>query len=83
MCAPTRAVSVVSGAMTLAATMPLIAISVLAWVMIGLPIVLLTIVAVMYVVRGGRTTEEVERSRRAAESDAAEPAGPEGRSPGA
>src|SRR5829696_7790419 len=40
MCAAAGGVSVGSGAMTVAAVMPLVAISVLAWVMIGLPILL-------------------------------------------
>jgi flagellar basal body-associated protein FliL len=67
--------------MTLDASAPLVAVSVLAWVMIVLPVVLLLIVAVMYIVRGRPTTEEIERAQRASETDTPGPGGPERRVP--
>jgi hypothetical protein len=49
--------------MTAAATMPLVAVSVLAWVMIGLPIILVVGVGVAYFLgRGRQSTEEIERA---------------------
>jgi hypothetical protein len=70
--------------MTAAAAMPLVAVSVLAWVMIGLPIILVVGVGVAYFLgRGRQSTEEIERAHEAAESDAPGPTGPTGRFPGA
>jgi Flp pilus assembly protein TadB len=83
MCARARRVSVSSGAMPVAAVTPVLAISVLAWVMIGLPIILVLVVAVMYLRRPKRSTEEIERAQRASGSDAQGPGGPTGRLPGA
>jgi hypothetical protein len=50
-----RAVSVDNGPMTLEAAVPLVAVSVLVWVMIVLPIVLLLGVAVAWLVNRGRS----------------------------
>ena len=50
-----RTVSVDNGAMTLEAAMPLVAVSVLVWIMIVLPIVLLLGVAVAWLVNRGRS----------------------------
>jgi hypothetical protein len=50
-----RIVSVDNGAMTLEAAVPLVAVSVLVWVMIVLPIVLLLGVAVAWLVNRGRS----------------------------
>jgi membrane protein DedA with SNARE-associated domain len=75
--------AVTSGAMTAAATMPLVAVSVLAWVMIALPIVLVVGVGVAYLLGRRQGPEEVERAQQAAESDAPGPSGPTGRLPGA
>jgi hypothetical protein len=83
MCAAAGGVSVSSGAMTADAVMPLVAISVLAWVMIGLPILLLLVVAIAYLTGRRRTTEDIERAEQASSSDAVGPHGPTGRSPGA
>jgi flagellar basal body-associated protein FliL len=58
--------------MTLDASAPFLAVSVLAWVMIVLPIVLLLIAAVMYFVRGRPTTDEIERGQRASGADRAD-----------
>jgi hypothetical protein len=69
--------------MPVAAVTPVLAISVLAWVMIGLPIILALIVAVMYLKRPKRSAEEIERVRQAEASDAPGPSGPTGRVPGA
>ena len=70
--------------MTVAATMPLVAVSILAWVMIVLPIVLVVGVGVAYLLGRGRSTEEeIERAQQPAESDPPGPTGPTGRMPGA
>jgi hypothetical protein len=69
--------------MTVAATMPLVAVSVLAWAMIGLPIVLAVGVGVAHLLGPRRSTAEAERAQQAADSDAPGPAGPTGRLPGA
>jgi hypothetical protein len=69
--------------MILDAVMPPVAISVLAWVMIGLPILLLLGVGIAYLMGRRRTTEEIERAEQASSSDAVGPHGPTGRSPGA
>ena len=69
--------------MTVDAVMPLVAISVIAWVMIGLPILLVAGVGVAYLLGRRRTTEDIERSQQASESDVSGPRGPTGRLPGA
>ena len=69
--------------MTVAAVTPLLAISVLAWAMIGLPILLVLGVGIAYLTGRRRTTEDIERAEQASRSDAGGPAGPTGRSPGA
>jgi type II secretory pathway component PulM len=58
--------------MTTDAAAPLVAVSVLAWVMIVLPVVLILIVAVMYILRGRPTTEEIERAQQASRTDRAD-----------
>jgi type II secretory pathway component PulM len=58
--------------MTTDAAAPFVAVSVLAWVMIVLPIVLILIVAVMYILRGRPTTEEIERAQQASRTDRAD-----------
>ena len=58
--------------MSLDAASLLLAVSVLAWVMIVLPVVLLLIVGVMYLVRGKPTTEEIERGQQASRTDRAD-----------
>jgi cytochrome c-type biogenesis protein CcmH/NrfF len=58
--------------MTLDADAPLIAVSVFAWVMIVLPVVLLLIAAVLYFVRGRPTTEDIERAQQASRADTAD-----------
>jgi hypothetical protein len=83
MCAAALRVSVSSGAMTAAAAMPLVAISVLAWIMIGLPILLVLGVGIAFLVGRRSTTEDIERAEQAAGSDATGPSGPTGRFPGA
>jgi hypothetical protein len=83
MCAAVRPVSVSCGAMTLDAAMPLVAVSVLAWVMIGLPIVLAVVVAVMYFLRRRPTDKEIEDAHQASEANTAGPADVERRLPGA
>ena len=50
-----RTVSVDNGAMTLEAAMPLVAVSVLVWIMIVLPIVLLAGIGIAYLVNRGRS----------------------------
>jgi ABC-type sugar transport system permease subunit len=50
-----RAVSVDNGAMTLETAAPLVAVSVLVWVMIVLPIVLLAGIGIAYLVNRGRS----------------------------
>jgi hypothetical protein len=82
MCAGARRVSVSTGTMPVAALTPVVAISVLAWVMIGLPIILLPIVVVMYLRRPKRSAEEIERAEQA-RRDSLGPGGPTGRMPGA
>ena len=57
------AVSFSQGAMTVAATTPLLAIAVLAWIMIGLPIILVLIAAVAYLIRP--TEHRGDRASRA------------------
>ena len=69
--------------MTVAATMPVVAVSVLVWVMIGLPTALAVGVGVAYLLGRWQSTEGVERAHQAADSDAPGPAGPTGRLPGA
>jgi hypothetical protein len=69
--------------MPVAAVTPVLAISVLAWVMIGLPIVLVLGVGIAYLMGRRRTTEDIERTEQAASSDAGGPTGPTGRHPGA
>jgi hypothetical protein len=68
--------------MSLAATTPLLAVSVLAWFMIGLPIILALVVAVMYIRRPKQSAEEIERAQQASRSDPPGPGGPTGRFPG-
>jgi hypothetical protein len=68
--------------MTLVAATP-IAVSVLAWVMIVLPIVLIAGVGIAWLLGRRRTTQDIERAERAADSDASGPSGPTGRLPGA
>ena len=68
--------------MTVDAVMPLVAISVIAWVMIGLPILLVPGVGVAYLLGRRRTTEDIERSQQASRSDPGGPRGPTGRLPG-
>ena len=65
-----------------AATVP-VAVSVLAWIMIVLPVLLVLGVGVAYLLGRRRTTEDVERAEQARHSDASGPSGPTGRSPGA
>jgi cytochrome c-type biogenesis protein CcmH/NrfF len=65
------------------AIMPLVAIAVLAWVMIGLPILLVVGAGIAYLLGRRRTTEDIERSQQASESDVSGPRGPTGRLPGA
>jgi hypothetical protein len=55
MWARARTVSVDNGAMTLEAAMPLVAVAVLVWVMIVLPIVLLAGIGIAYLVNRGRS----------------------------
>ena len=81
MCAGARRVSVSTGIMLVAALTPVIAISVLAWFMIGLPIILLLVLAVMYVRRPKPSTEEIERAEQA-RRDSLSSGGPTGRLPG-
>jgi len=69
--------------MTVAAVMPLVAISVLAWVMIGLPILLVAGAGIAYLLGRRRTPEDIERAQQASGSDAGGPRGPTGRLPGA
>jgi hypothetical protein len=68
--------------MPVAAVTPVLAISVLAWVMIGLPIILAVIVAVMYLRRPKQSIEEIERAQQASRSGVHGPRGPTGRTPG-
>jgi len=68
---------------TVAAIMPLVAVSVLAWVMIGLPILLVIGAGVAYFLGRRPGTEEIERAQEAADADAPGPTGPTGRFPGA
>ena len=65
------------------AVTPVLAVAVLAWVMIGLPIILVLVAAVMYLMKPKRSTEEIERAEQASDSGAPRPGGPTGRSPGA
>ena len=69
--------------MVLDAVMPPVAISVLAWFMIGLPILLLLGVGIAYLLGRRRTTEDIERAQQASESEAGGPGGPTRRAPGA
>jgi hypothetical protein len=78
MCAAARRVSVSPGAMAVAAFTPILAVYVLAWVMIGLPIILVLVVAVVYLRRPKRSTEEIERAQQASRSDPHGPGGPSG-----
>jgi hypothetical protein len=78
MCVAARCVSVSLGAMPVAAFTPIPAVYVLAWVMIGLPIILALVVAVMYLRRPKRSTEEIERAQQASRSDPGGPGGPSG-----
>ena len=68
--------------MPVAAVTPVLAISVLAWVMIGLPIILAVIIAVMYLRRPKQSTEEIKRAQQASRSGVHGPQGPTGRTPG-
>jgi hypothetical protein len=63
--------------------MAVVAISVLAWVMIGLPIILVVGAGVAYLLGRSRRVADVERAKQASDSDASGPAGPTGRLPGA
>jgi hypothetical protein len=65
------------------AVTPILAVAVLAWVMIGLPIILVLVAAVMYLMKPKRSTEGIDRAERASDSGAPGPGGPTGRSPGA
>jgi len=69
--------------MTVDAVTPLVAISVLAWVMIGLPIVIVVGVGIAWLTGHRRSAEDVERAEQASRSDAGGPTGPTGRLPGA
>jgi hypothetical protein len=82
MCPGAQRVSFTRGAMIAAAT-PLLAVSILAWVMIVLPIVLVVGVGVAYLLGRRRSSADIERVERASSSDAQGPTGPTGRSPGA
>ena len=68
--------------MPVAAVTPVLAISVLAWVMIGLPIILAVIIAVMYLRRPKQSIDEIERAQQASRSGVHGPQGPTGRTPG-
>ena len=68
--------------MPVTAVTPVLAISVLAWVMIGLPIILAVIIAVMYLRRPKQSTDEIERAQQASRSGVHGPRGPTGRTPG-
>jgi hypothetical protein len=78
-----RTVSVDNGAMTLAAAMPPVAVSVLAWVMIVLPIVLLAGIGIAYLMGRRRTADEIRTTRGAAQGDSPGPDDAERRPPGA
>src|SRR5215217_2662234 len=54
--------------MTVDAVMPLVAISVLAWVMIGLPILLVAGTGIAYLLGRRRTPEDIERAQQASGS---------------
>jgi hypothetical protein len=69
--------------MTVDAVTPLVAVSVLAWFMIGLPILIVLGVGIAYLMGRRRTTEDIERAQQASGSDAGGPSGPTGRLPGA
>jgi hypothetical protein len=60
-----QGVRVVGEAMTLEADMPLIAVSVLAWVMIVLPILLFLGIGIAYLVGRRRSADEIETTRDA------------------
>ena len=62
-----------------------IAISVLAWVMIGLPIILVLVVSMAALTGRRRSTEEIERAEQAASAEERPSSDPTGRSrlPGA
>ena len=79
MCAEACRVSFSSGAMPAAAVSPVLGISVLAWVMIGLPIILVLSAAVSYLIRPRRSTEEVERAEQASSAEAPRSYDPTGR----
>jgi hypothetical protein len=59
--------------MTLLAAMTPVALAVLAWVMIVLPIVLLLGVGIAYLVGRRRSAEEIRMARAAAQADARGP----------
>ena len=59
--------------MTLEAAAPLVAVAVLAWTMIVLPIVLLLGIGIAYLVGRRRTPDEIRTSREAARADAPGP----------
>ena len=59
--------------MTLEAAVPLIAVSVLVWVMIVLPIVLLLGIAIAYLMGRRRTAEEIRTARDAGQANAEGP----------
>ena len=78
-----RGVSVDDRAMTVEAATPLVAVSVLAWVMIALPILLLLGIGIAYVAGRRRSAGEVRTSRQAAEADGPGPDDVDRRLPGA
>ena len=59
--------------MTLEAAVPLVAVSVLVWVMIVLPIVLLAGIGIAYLVGRRRTADEIRTTQDAARADAPGP----------
>lgn len=78
-----RGVSVDDRAMTVEAAMPLVAVSVLAWVMIVLPIVLLLGIGIAYLAGRRQSADQMQTSRQAAEADAPGPDDADRRLPGA
>ena len=78
-----RTVIVDNGAMTLEAAMPLVAVSVLAWIMIVLPIVLLLGVGIAYLMGRRQTADEISTTWEAEQADATGPDDAELRPPGA
>lgn len=66
-------VRVAGEAMTLEAAMPLIAVSVLAWVMIALPILLLLGIGIAYLAGRRRSADEIQATRDAGMANAPGP----------